>query len=230
MTPHQNKILEKMKDKTYGEISFDFAFSLTNESERGAILIGASKVEVYLEKLLDIILPSKTKAYKSRLLNYPGPLSSFSGKIELLYAFRIIEEQVYNSLNALRKIRNEAAHTADPFSLKAASGHLEKVYNFEYGFPEAIHQVAYDGLLRWKHHIIKQNFEASELKDHDWLKTWNERYPEPLKDESIAEQFIIWKLAYGLTFLCLKIEVIADEYDFLHSSKQTWSDLIAKLT
>ncbi len=98
-----------MKDKTYGEISFDFAFSLTNESERGAVLIGASKVEVYLEKLLNIILPSKTKAYKSRLLNYRGPLSSLSGKIELLYAFRIVDEQVYNSLNALRKIRNEAA-------------------------------------------------------------------------------------------------------------------------
>ncbi|WP_158288306.1 DUF4145 domain-containing protein [Mucilaginibacter psychrotolerans] len=178
-----------------------------------------------MEKLIDVILPSKTKAYKSRLTNYPGPLSSLSGKIELLYAFRIIDEQVYQSLNALRKIRNDAAHSANIFSLNGLKDQLEKVYNFEYGFPEATQQVAYDNLIAWKHHLIKGSFEKSKFTDYDWRTIWDENYPEPLENETIASQFIIWKLAYGLTFLCLKIEVVTDEIANFCSTAGTWIQL-----
>ena len=54
---------------------------LLKESGRGAVLIGTSYVEEHLQKFILNILPSDEKKYISRLLNYPGPLSSFFSKI-----------------------------------------------------------------------------------------------------------------------------------------------------
>ena len=193
-------------------MNFDFAFKLTNESERGAILIGASKVENYLENLVLNILPSRTKKYTDRLLNYPGALSSFSGKIELCFAFRVIDERVYNSLNTLRKIRNEAAHSDKTFSLKEFNNELEKIYDFEYGFPEVIHKQTFDHLLRWKKDNARQALIDNNLADYDFEAIWNEKLPEPEKDETFQEHLRVWKLAYGLTLLCLRIEVTQDEW------------------
>ena len=144
MKSHSAEILEKMKDKKYPELNFDMAFKLTNESERGAILIGVNKVEEYLEKLIESLLPSKKKSYQAKLLNYPGPLSTFAGKIELLYAFHIIDNKVYNSLTCLRKIRNQAAHSSDLFSLQNIKEQLEEIYDFEDRMNDAIHELSFN--------------------------------------------------------------------------------------
>lgn len=73
---------------TFNEL-FD---KLLNETGRGAVLIGTAYVEENLGKFILKILPKKDKKYVSRLFIYPGPLSSFSAKIELTYAFRLISE------------------------------------------------------------------------------------------------------------------------------------------
>src|SRR5690606_26151882 len=95
--PEFNETFNKLFDK------------LLNESGRGALLIGTSYVEEHLEKFILRVLPNNQKNYTSRLLNYPGPLSSFSAKLELSFAFRLIPEDTYTALNNLRKFRNEAA-------------------------------------------------------------------------------------------------------------------------
>src|ERR1700740_2379718 len=212
MKSHATSIIEKMEDPKTPELNFEFIYKLTNESERGAILIGASKIEDYLKELILKVIPSHNKDYKNRLLDYPGPLSSFSGKIELTYAFRIIDEQVYNSLNTLRKIRNEAAHSDELFSLQENKKRLEKIYNFEDGFPEVVHNLALKHMIVMKKEVIRKAFAEKNLQEIDHEKLWNERFPNPEENESLQEKLTIWKLAYGLTFLCLKIEAIAEEY------------------
>ncbi len=213
MTNHAEAILKKMESSIYPELNFDFAFKLTNESDRGAILIGASKVEDYLASLILQVLPNRTKKYADRLLNYPGALSSFSGKIELCYAFRIIEERVYIALNTLRKIRNDAAHSDRTFSLKKFVKELEKIYDFEYGFPEVIYKVTFENLLKWKKNNAQQALIDNNFLEVDFeVIIWSEILPDPDKDETFQEHFRIWKLAYGLTLLCLKIEVIKDDW------------------
>lgn len=222
MTPHTKAILEKMKSSEYPELNFDFAFKLTNESERGAILIGASKVEEYLERLIISILPSDSKSYKNRLFKYPGALSSFSGKIELPYAFRIIDKRLYNSLNTLRKIRNQAAHSSDSFTIQKSKNELEEIYDFEYGFKEVTHKLAYDRLIQWKKENLKKSLEENELTEYDHEKLWNEHMPNPDEDQTIQEHLTVWKLAHGLTFLCLKIDVLIDEYLLLDNEGSIW--------
>lgn len=204
-----------MKLSTYGELNFEFAFSLTNESERGAVLVGTSKIENYLEKLLSVIIPENSKAYKSRLFNYPGALSSFSGKIELLYAFRIIDKKLYLSLNALRKVRNKAAHDSESFALISVWEQVKTIFTFELNFPHIIEELSYNNLISFKLSRIKTGFENSQFKDYDYQQTWQERFPDPKIDPVIQEEHRVWQLSYALTFLCLKIEVIADEYESL---------------
>jgi hypothetical protein len=214
MTDDAKAIIEKMKNSNYSDLNFEFIFKLTNESERGAILIGASKVETYLEDLICNILPLNDKNYRSRLFNYPGPLSSFSGKIELSFAFRIIDERVYNSLNALRKIRNEAAHSDKMFSFKDLNNDLEKIYGFEQKFPEIVHKQSSKILLDWKKLSAKEslNYNRIDPKQIGFERLWSDRLPNPEVDETFQEQLRVWKLAYGLTLLCLKIEVIKEAW------------------
>ncbi|MGZ3864343.1 MAG: hypothetical protein ACXVPN_03930 [Bacteroidia bacterium] len=219
MDPRREAFLNKMKVPNYPELAFDFAFKLTNESERGAILIGTGKVEEYLEKLILAILPVQTNSYTSKLLKYPGPLSSLSGKIELLYAFRIIDKRFYDSLNTLRKHRNSAAHSSEIFTLQAVKVDLEKIYDFADAFKEIVHKFAYDALIKFKKNRLRQNLAADkDLKDFDHEKLWDEHVPDPENDETVQEHLTIWKLAYGLTFLSLMIEVITDEFRLKYSA------------
>ncbi|MCB9222911.1 MAG: hypothetical protein R2780_13400 [Crocinitomicaceae bacterium] len=112
----------------------EIAKKIANESDRGAILIGTSYVEIQLEKFILEILPEQSNKYQTRLLNYPGPLSSFSSKIELLYAFRYINLTHYNSLNSLRKIRNKAAHEKREFKLTDYRNDLNSAFGeFKHG-------------------------------------------------------------------------------------------------
>lgn len=213
MKPHAEAILKKMETSSYLELSFDFAFKLTNESERGAILVGASKVEVYLEKLIRSILPNNTKKYTERLMSYPGSLSSFSGKIELCYAFRIIDERVYDALTILRKVRNEAAHSNETFSLKEFVSKLEKIYDFEDGFVKVVNDLAFKNLLKWKKENVRQVLIKNNFTEFDLEELFKRSLANPDKDEVFQEHLRIWKLFYGLTFLSLKIEVIQEEWE-----------------
>jgi DNA-binding MltR family transcriptional regulator len=219
MTKDAEAIIEKMKNSSYSDLNFDFILKLTNESERGAILIGASKVETYLENLITKILPLSDKKYTSRLFNYPGPLSSFSGKIELCFAFRIINERVYNSLTALRKIRNDAAHSDKMFSFKDLNDDLERIYDFEHKFPEAVHSQSSKLLFNWKKSRAKESLIDNNIDPEQigFERLWSDRLPDPEVDETFQEHLRVWKLAYGLTLLCLKIEVIMDSWTLKES-------------
>jgi hypothetical protein len=91
------------------EICLDLFDKLLAESGRGAILVGMEYINTHLGNFIASILPSKSQKYRKKMLEYPGPLSSFSARIEMCYAFRYIQEPTYASLHALRQIRNEAA-------------------------------------------------------------------------------------------------------------------------
>lgn len=220
------QFLKKMNDASYSKLNADMMILLTNESERGAILIGTSKIEEYLEKLILTLLPSKNKNYISRLLNYPGALSSFAAKIELCYAFRIINQCLYNSLNALRKIRNTAAHSSDTFSLKSRGNELKTIYDFEENVQYIIHEISFKKLIEWKKIQIREVLKENALEDM-FDKEWKQRFEDqdPLENESIQEQLIIWELVHGLFLIILKIEDLCDNYKYSIGLHDTWIDV-----
>ena len=226
MNSRADDILEKMKNSVYPELNFEFIHKLTNESERGAVLIGTSKVEEYLERLIRKILPAKSKKYIGRLLNYPGAISSFSGKIELLYAFRIIDKRFYDSLNELRKVRNNAAHSSEHFKLIEKQEEQIKINDFEEDFVELIEYLAYDNLIETKKWRFKEILENQKEESKPYFEKEIEKRLENLKDdENIKKQLRIWILSYGLVFMCLKIMVLIDDLDILDNESLTWIDI-----
>lgn len=215
-----------MKNSVYPELNFEFIHKLTNESERGAILIGTSKVEEYLEKLVRKILPAKSKRYTSRLLNYPGAISSFSGKIELLYAFRIIDKRFYDSLNELRKVRNDAAHSSEHFKLIEKQEEQIKINDFEEDFVGLIEHLALNNLIESKKWRFKEILEKQKKESKTYFEKEIEKRLGNLKnDENIKEQLRIWILSYGLVFMCLKIMGLIDDLNILDDESLTWIDV-----
>jgi hypothetical protein len=91
---------------------------LVSESDRGAVLVGASVVDNLLRKLFEhTVLASLNKETRKKLFNYPGVLSTFAARADIAYATRLIDRNTYKSIHILRKIRNDVAHSPASFSL-----------------------------------------------------------------------------------------------------------------
>ncbi|MBK1681768.1 hypothetical protein CKO20_15455 [Rhodocyclus tenuis] len=82
--------------------------SFNKESDRGAAILAGS----FLEHYLGLFLKSKTvdEAVSEKLFSSMGPLSTFSQRIAIAYAFGFIDKQSYAALENIRKIRNYFAH------------------------------------------------------------------------------------------------------------------------
>jgi len=212
------KIIEKLELDLYPELNSEMIYKLSNKSERGAVLIGTSKIEEYLELFVSKILPNDSKKYQKKLLQYPGPLSSFSSKIELLYAFRYINHQFYISLNILRSIRNNAAHSYVKFDLENENEKIEQINEFvDEDLKYVIDEIALDNMVVIKKKGLIRLYQEKGYKvDYEEIeKVISEFKTTTQKDK----QYRIWKLSYGIVFMCLYILVLIDENNYLNDKQ-----------
>jgi hypothetical protein len=131
-------------------------------------LISTTYVEQHLTKLklIEAILPADiSKKEKERLFLYPGPLSSFAAKINLAYAFRIIDKGLYRSLNALRTVRNDAAHSPHAFTLHELNDKMRAVYNLCPEVPNHIRVLATESMMKLKIESLKDKFNEDSLTE-----------------------------------------------------------------
>jgi len=215
----QEKIIQKLDSDLYPDLNADMILKLTNESERGAVLIGTSKIEEYLEKFVLQILPQTSNAYTKRLTSYPGPLSSFSSKIELLYGFRYIGNKFYASLNKLRKIRNLAAHSYDDFNLADNATIISEMNEFEDDISYLVGELSLNNLLKFKKLKLERIYQEKGFKiDHDNI----ERTLSDFKtSDDGLKQHLIWQLSYGIVFMCLYVLVLMEENNYLEDRELT---------
>lgn len=100
---------------------------LANESDMGCVLIGASAIDQQLKLLFEQILPSDTNSkIRKRIFDGRGVFGELSSKLDIAYTCRLIPIDVYESVHALRKLRNQVAHEVTTFELK---NHLTEIYN-----------------------------------------------------------------------------------------------------
>ena len=69
-------------------------------------------VEIALEKFLKKKMRRISNKLEGRLFDGYGPLSTFSGKIDIAFAFEFIDEPTCNALKALKDARNKLAHSS----------------------------------------------------------------------------------------------------------------------
>jgi hypothetical protein len=88
---------------------------IQGESERGMTLLAASLFDVRLEKLANILLQFGSSKLRNEITDFPGPLSSFSSRIKLLFAMGVIDADTFESLQIIRGLRNTCAHKPQDF-------------------------------------------------------------------------------------------------------------------
>ena len=93
---------------------------IATDGPRGAILLGSTLVESILTSTIaHHMVPLEDEEYDRLFRNY-GPLSTFSARIKIAYAFRVIGPKIRDDLESLRELRNGFAHTQHVLDFEAA--------------------------------------------------------------------------------------------------------------
>ena len=105
------------------------ALQMLEERGRGAVLVGVARVDAALEHLLQAVMTPAT-AKGDGLFLPDRPLGSIGAKVVLASRLGLIDTGVERALNALRKLRNAFAHSAESASLAdpVHSSRLTEVY------------------------------------------------------------------------------------------------------
>lgn len=210
------------------EIFVHFKDTLLDESERGAILIGTEKVDEQLSKLIERILPRKSRKYKEKLLKYPGVLSSFSAKIELAYAFRLISEELRISLNNLRKIRNEAAHSSNSFSIADYRKGFEEIFTVVLT-PLQLQNMALSLMFNPDFGDIHSAQRFENMTEEEKREEVNRMIEDTGFIGDVEKQIPRWELMFGLSMICVIIKREEDKILELLGKSKTWSELNKKV-
>ncbi|MBX3368089.1 MAG: DUF4145 domain-containing protein [Phycisphaeraceae bacterium] len=89
--------------------------SMRCESDRGAALVSAAYLEECLERLIRCSLVESGK-HADCLFESGAPFASFSAKIRFAFAIGLINSGLRHTLDMIRLIRNEFAHSFDSLS------------------------------------------------------------------------------------------------------------------
>jgi DNA-binding MltR family transcriptional regulator len=93
-----------------------------DESDRGAVVVGACLVEEHLDSILWTTFGHQgiPKKVIESMFDLAGPLGTFAAKAKTAYAFGLISKETYEDIERIRALRNDAAHTGTGFTLSGA--------------------------------------------------------------------------------------------------------------
>jgi hypothetical protein len=103
-----HETMNAAKKKIMPEL-LEFLASLGMEGERSSVVLGAERINVSLEALIESSLqPSLNKT--DTLFISDGALATFSRKIEMAYRLGVIDLPFKQALGLVKKLRNDFAH------------------------------------------------------------------------------------------------------------------------
>ena len=140
--------MAKPKELSIGEWN-EMVGTFHEESDRGAAILAGSFAEHALGQYLKFRIRDKKVA--DALFDAMGPLSSFSQRIAIAYAFDFISQVQYEDFETIRKIRNHFAHhplettfnTNDIKQLCAALSMFKETSHEQYPAPGERYRIAY---------------------------------------------------------------------------------------
>ena len=96
--------------KEASEVFIKYHILISSESDRGAVILAGSILDVALENLIvSFLLPPMKKDDKLVSGAY-APLGSFSAKIEMCYRLGLVKAEIVEQLQLFKSIRNDFAH------------------------------------------------------------------------------------------------------------------------
>lgn len=196
------------------------------ESSRGAILIATAKIETFLTDLIKTCIPSHlTAKQQQKVFNYPGHLSSLSSKIELSFIFRLIDKNIYVSLNKLKEIRNIAAHSSSIFDLKSLNEKMKEVYNLGDNVPAFITTMATEFLLQTKIESIKLLIKEQDLKQTVTSDEILKIFRDDSNIEFLQNQLPHWELTVAVCMIAGILLDKREKYEKILDSNYTWDQI-----
>ena len=140
--------MAKPKELSLGEWN-EMVGTFHEESDRGAAILAGSFAEHVLGQYLKFRIRDKKVA--DALFAVMGPLSSFSQRIAIAYAFDLISLGQYKDFETIRKVRNHFAHhplettfnTKDIKQLCTALSMFKETSNEHYPKSGERHRIAY---------------------------------------------------------------------------------------
>ncbi|HEV8241102.1 MAG TPA: hypothetical protein VGS57_17185 [Thermoanaerobaculia bacterium] len=179
--------------------------ALVGESDRGAVLIAAQLVDNSLRRLFEELAPPdlSRKTLKS-LLDYPGPLSTSSSKVNLAVLARLVPAAVGKAIHRLREIRNAVAHSPDSFRLQDHTESLRQVFDIGPGVPVGVNRVALELLTR---NVINHLLTVPHPLEGKPIFTSPEQIIDYLLEhrdllDQLGEHQLRWELGIGVALLC----------------------------
>ncbi len=103
----------------------EFVNEFKKESDRAAVILGASKLDQILGMILTKhLIPCPTSC--DDLFENNGPLGTFSSKINMCFRLGLIDSELCRAIHLTRKIRNSFAH--EVYGAKLDSGsHKDRI-------------------------------------------------------------------------------------------------------
>ena len=123
--------------------------------ERTAIIVGAIHVENALRELLvkNLYVPNEKNLFESN----GSLLNSFSDKLSLAHAMKLLDDKFYNILDRVRDLRNKCAHdlqlSFDKGSHKDKLKHIGELVN-----DISLYQ---ESLVVWRNYFLSESKKAS---------------------------------------------------------------------
>lgn len=91
--------------------------TVAEESDRAKIILVASWIDTFLKIKLKNEFSKGNAKTRRRLFNLNGPFASFSAKLDTVFCAGWIDEDVYNDIQIITKLRNDCAHSTEPITL-----------------------------------------------------------------------------------------------------------------
>ncbi len=118
---------------------------------------------------------------------------------------RKLRSSLYDSLQALRRIRNEVAHHPISFSLREQANRVHQMYAIGPGMPVEVNRRALDIMMHIKmNHVVQTVRHPTE--DRPYFSTTQEAMEylseKPEIVDKLDEQFPRYELAIGIVFVC----------------------------
>ncbi|BCH24283.1 MltR family transcriptional regulator [Mesorhizobium sp. L-8-3] len=112
------QVLRKNVENASPEEIKAFAKELRRRTDPGTAIYIVTRIENTLKEIIEYYMETANleKKYNgdkliNRLFRYPGPLSSFSAKIDYVFSMGWIDEETWKHLHTIREIRNTFAHS-----------------------------------------------------------------------------------------------------------------------
>ncbi len=204
--------------------------TLVAESDRGAVLVGAAHVDKHLRRLFERLTPDEVgRKRREAVLNYPGPLASFSAKADVTFFVRLINANLHAAIYHLRRIQNDVAHSPESFRLADHDAQLRGMYDLGPGVPVAINRWALELITRAFVDQVVSSDGPTDADGSPIFKTPQEVFEYlSKKPELIAileEKRPRYELAIGVVLICALLVHHRERARKLVGEQKTLADL-----